>query len=693
VRPEDKPPLHQFVFPFRNVETQTDYSWLKGRKVTLLTKADNDTCFSAQSHLVSDNSPRRGDERPPLTSKGKLGSISSISSTGISSKQLVPLGPFSPTECGVRPLGSNVHTLQIAGQHLMACAASESGMDNAEEQGAASEKITSQYRGITWLKSNSKWRAVIGHCGKQQHLGYFTNQIEAAKAYDSAARTHHGKSAKLNFPGADEQQGAAKEKALPYNKYQGVHSDKGSSKVKAEMGHGGKNNYVGLLTSVGTGYECGYGGTQRVSLSTYVPSNSKPIASEPQLPLSSITGARVELATELLTFSGSISSSATQKAKQTAYAAATLAESMSLPARQKSRSDSWMQHRRVSLAIDDLAPPLSLQGTGELAPSRRIFNDTGEPAKDSSTKQCVAMNSACVASLLTLQNGGYRAPKVTTGLGLKDSLSASASSIPPFVLRNEPSTFVLPPLLGLAEPMAVPAELVHFAESQSPACFAAASQSQPQQPPQARSQQQQQHPQHHQHHHYYQHQQQHPQHPQQHPQYPQQHPQQYPQHHPHHPQQQHHQQYPQYHHQQHNQHPPPPLPPPQQQQYYGEKNGVVGIKPEPGTEGITTKPSGSSGGGRLMDAAGAGAGTPSTSAQGPDRVGPMGGWMEQHQHQQHWQSPPSLPPPSALQMLVSTKQQLDEHLQRLQQFQPQQSQPPQQHRHQHQHQEHQQQHL
>jgi len=35
---------------------------------------------------------------------------------------------------------------------------------------------------------------------KTYHLGYFTNELAAAKAYDKAARKYHGDFAALNFP-------------------------------------------------------------------------------------------------------------------------------------------------------------------------------------------------------------------------------------------------------------------------------------------------------------------------------------------------------------------------------------------------------------------------------------------------------------------------------------------------------------
>jgi hypothetical protein len=44
--------------------------------------------------------------------------------------------------------------------------------------------ITGKYKGVSWTKSNSKWRATIQVSGKCKHLGYFEVEIEAAKAYD-----------------------------------------------------------------------------------------------------------------------------------------------------------------------------------------------------------------------------------------------------------------------------------------------------------------------------------------------------------------------------------------------------------------------------------------------------------------------------------------------------------------------------
>lgn len=45
---------------------------------------------------------------------------------------------------------------------------------------------TSGFRGVSYFKTNKKWRARIGIKGKQKHLGYFDSAIKAALAYDNA---------------------------------------------------------------------------------------------------------------------------------------------------------------------------------------------------------------------------------------------------------------------------------------------------------------------------------------------------------------------------------------------------------------------------------------------------------------------------------------------------------------------------
>lgn len=62
-----------------------------------------------------------------------------------------------------------------------------------------SKNGTSQYKGV--YLEHGKWRARI-MAGFRKSLGLFTNEKEAAMAYDIAAKSLHGHFARLNFPGS-----------------------------------------------------------------------------------------------------------------------------------------------------------------------------------------------------------------------------------------------------------------------------------------------------------------------------------------------------------------------------------------------------------------------------------------------------------------------------------------------------------
>jgi hypothetical protein len=58
----------------------------------------------------------------------------------------------------------------------------------------------SKYKGVGFKRKGKKWSAQIGLGNKMIFLGYFKNEIDAAKAYDEAARKYYGEFASLNFP-------------------------------------------------------------------------------------------------------------------------------------------------------------------------------------------------------------------------------------------------------------------------------------------------------------------------------------------------------------------------------------------------------------------------------------------------------------------------------------------------------------
>ena len=72
---------------------------------------------------------------------------------------------------------------------------------NARKQPTIGGKPThSQFKGVSRYIKNGQWVAGIKVNRKSIHLGCFNSEIEAAKAYDKAAREHFGEFAKTNFP-------------------------------------------------------------------------------------------------------------------------------------------------------------------------------------------------------------------------------------------------------------------------------------------------------------------------------------------------------------------------------------------------------------------------------------------------------------------------------------------------------------
>lgn len=58
---------------------------------------------------------------------------------------------------------------------------------------------SSQYKGVSWDKSHNRWQSYIHINDYKKHIGYFKDEIQAARAYDAEAIKLFGEYARLNF--------------------------------------------------------------------------------------------------------------------------------------------------------------------------------------------------------------------------------------------------------------------------------------------------------------------------------------------------------------------------------------------------------------------------------------------------------------------------------------------------------------
>lgn len=74
------------------------------------------------------------------------------------------------------------------------------GSQNAGNRPKQRGVCTSRFKGASWNKTAGKWQARIMIDGKVKSLGYYSDDLEAATAYDAAAIEYFGPYAGTNFP-------------------------------------------------------------------------------------------------------------------------------------------------------------------------------------------------------------------------------------------------------------------------------------------------------------------------------------------------------------------------------------------------------------------------------------------------------------------------------------------------------------
>lgn len=78
--------------------------------------------------------------------------------------------------------------------NLRLATSSQNGVNKRKQRGS----FTSAYKGVSWHKQHRKWYAQVSYEGRITFLGLFLSEVEAAAAYDRAARELHGQFALVN---------------------------------------------------------------------------------------------------------------------------------------------------------------------------------------------------------------------------------------------------------------------------------------------------------------------------------------------------------------------------------------------------------------------------------------------------------------------------------------------------------------
>jgi hypothetical protein len=100
------------------------------------------------------------------------------------------------TDSKVKVYHYNGDGLDNRRDNLRFCSTSQNNMNSTKRRDGPS----SRYKGVCWHRRYKKFQADIKLRGRSKYLGMFVSELDAALAYDVAAREHFGEFACTNFP-------------------------------------------------------------------------------------------------------------------------------------------------------------------------------------------------------------------------------------------------------------------------------------------------------------------------------------------------------------------------------------------------------------------------------------------------------------------------------------------------------------
>ena len=161
----------------------------------------------------------------------------SILNSGLSSPLRLPLPPPPPILMHAGPTAMAIH----------------SGMQSSrpvkQRRAEWHDRRSSRYIGVGWVVKDQKWETKIRINGKKTYLGYFADEVDAAKKYDEYAAMD---GRPVNFPKDGQKQGIKRKKVAVKSpkrtsRFVGVAYSRSLQKWKAQIDVGGLRRHVGYF--------------------------------------------------------------------------------------------------------------------------------------------------------------------------------------------------------------------------------------------------------------------------------------------------------------------------------------------------------------------------------------------------------------------------------------------------------------